>query len=88
MSINLGSPAIDAIGQIRSSEFWPIIMSALEEVTRAKLHAALESSSHDRVDATGYARALHDVFIALSAAGQRVNPRAVGKLAAKQLADA
>jgi len=88
MSINLGSPAIDAIGQIRNSESWPIIMTAMEECARNKLHAALESSVSDRVDATAYARAVHDVFVALAAASQRVNPRAIGKLTAKQLADA
>jgi hypothetical protein len=88
MSINLGSPAIDAIGNLRGSDIWPLIMTAIEECARAKLHAALESSIADRVDATAYARGIHDVFVALSAASQRVNPRVVSKLAAKTLVDA
>lgn len=88
MSINLGTAAIEALGHLRTLESWPVVMGAIEEVTTSKLHAALNSSSAERVDATAYARALHDVFIALSAASQRVNARAVAKLGAKQMADA
>ena len=90
MSINLGTPAIEALGQLRTLEGWSVVMAAIEDITARRLHASLESAVGDRVDATAYARALHDVFVAFSAATQRVNPRAVANLSAKksQMADA
>ncbi len=82
MSINLGTQALDAIRAMRGTTHWETFCAALEELARGKLHAALESPVENRVDATGYARGIHDIHHAVAAANLLVNPRAVGKLGA------
>lgn len=88
MSINLGTAAIEAIKELRTTSSWGVFLAAFEDVVRSKLHAALDSPVENRVDATGYARGLSDLHSGLSAATQMVNPRQVSKLSAKQLAEA
>jgi hypothetical protein len=80
MSINLGAAGISAIRFLRMSEHWPEFAQAFADVASAKAYAALESPPEARVDATAYARALVDIHVAITAAVQDINARAVPKL--------
>lgn len=83
MSINLGNAGYEAIRALRGSENWAVFCLAVETAARDKLHAALESSVENRVDATAYARAFHDIHVALVSTTKEVNARAVNRLSAK-----
>ncbi len=86
MSINLGNAGYEAIRALRGSESWAAFCQALETTARDKLHYALECSVEIRVDATAYARAFHDIHVAIVATTKEVNARAVNKLSAKTMA--
>jgi hypothetical protein len=85
MSLNLGTPAIQAIATIRHTEPWREFMTGFQEVVRQKLHQAIESPAEERIEATAYVRALHDIYIAFEGATKNVNPRQVPKLGTKAM---
>lgn len=79
MSINLGNDGVNAARELRSSPSWAKICEALRLQTVAKMNAAMEAPIGDRVDATAYARALRDLWIAFESATTATNQNAVAK---------
>ena len=80
MSVNIGSPAIAAVQELRGSPRWQDFISGLREVAQQRADAALAAPTGGaRDDACGYARALRDIYVALQAAAQNVNPNQVKK---------
>ncbi len=82
MSLNLGTPACQAIQNLRNSDQWPALMGGLAEIATARMHVALQSAPDMRVDNTAYARALHDIYVAFEAASRGVNAKQVKGLSA------
>ena len=72
MGVHLG-PAHEAAQALARSEVWPDFMAGLQAVVSNATHAALTAT--DRVDATGYARGVLDLYQAIESAatGVRVN---------------
>lgn len=62
MSLNLGPEAFEAITRLKSSSDWRAIVDALQEVMNVVMLRAVASPSGERIDATGYARALVDLM--------------------------
>jgi hypothetical protein len=69
MSLNLGTPACEAMRELRSNPHWLAIRTTMLEQSRAKMNIALESPPGGaRDDAVGYARALRDLVVSFEAA--------------------
>lgn len=83
MSLNFTTPAVEAIRSLRTSEHWPALMTGLADVARDRLHAAVNAPAEQCLQATAYARAVHDLYSVLAAVSQNVNQRQVPKLGAK-----
>lgn len=65
MSLNLGPPAFDAIQTIKHTREWQIIREGLQMAFEQAVHRSIEAPPEIRLDATGYARALRDIVVAL-----------------------
>ena len=62
MAVNLGSAAYEAITNLKNNPDWRQIVTALEEQFTAFVNRALECpAGNERMDNTGYARALRDL---------------------------
>ena len=62
MAVNLGSAAYEAITNLKNNGDWRQIVTALQEQMTAFMHRALECQpGNERMDNTGYARALRDL---------------------------
>jgi hypothetical protein len=66
MALNLGSAAFDAIQNLKNSRDWATFRAGLHEAMERQLYQALEVPPEQRQDATGYARGIADVIIALN----------------------
>jgi len=65
MSLSLGQNAYDAIQALKNNRDWQIFREALHATIEKQIHVALEVDPEKRLDATGYARALRDIDVAL-----------------------
>lgn len=79
MSLNIGTPAVKAAETLRGNPDWAAIRASLGELTRSRMNAALEAPPEQRVDATGYARALRDLYVAFESATTGVQIQRVAK---------
>ena len=62
MAVNLGSAAYEAITNMKNNGDWRQIVTALQEQMNTFIHRALECpAGNERMDNTGYARALRDL---------------------------
>lgn len=77
MSLNLGNEGLKAAAELRASPHFAALLGALEARAYEMMTRALESDSAGRVDATAYARALRDLWIALESGATGVPQRAV-----------
>lgn len=62
MALNLGPEAYDAIQRLKGSSEWRIVVAALQEQMNNFVLRAVAVSVDERIDATGYARALVDLI--------------------------
>lgn len=77
MSLNLGTPTVQAAAALRPDPHFEQVRAGLAEVVQARVNAALDAPVEQRVEATAYARAIRDVWVALEAATLGVRPAAV-----------
>jgi hypothetical protein len=68
MSINIGTPAVEACRRLAGSEDFAAVREGLYEELRRRMNTALECAPELRIDATSYARALRDVYVAFDSA--------------------
>ena len=76
-SINLGTPAMKAIQNLRDNEDFNLIVDTVGDAFTKKAVEALESEPVYRSDAVGYARGIRDVFLAMHAARTGVHQSTV-----------
>lgn len=72
MSLNLGNEVMSAAQALRGDTNFAALRAAMVSVVHDKINGALESAPEHRVEATAYARALRDMWLALEAATQSV----------------
>ena len=79
MSLNLGPEAFEAIQRLKGSSEWRAVVDALQEQMNNFMLRAVAAPPDDRVDATGYARALCDLVahIELVEKPENRNPKPV-----------
>lgn len=77
--MNLGNDGITAARALNGNESWNGVMAALGRVAAEHGDKALDCELTHRVDQTAYARALRDLWVALTAATAGVQPRLVEK---------
>jgi hypothetical protein len=78
MSLNLGTPAIEAMRRLGMNSDWKHIREAVLEQARTKMNIALESQHGNPADACGYARALRDISVAFESATMGVRVKKPG----------
>lgn len=61
MALNLGPEAFEAITRLKSNSEWRAVITALQEQMNNFMLRAVAAPVDERVDATGYARALVDL---------------------------
>lgn len=79
MTLNIGTPAVEAVKELRNSAAFQTVLEGLEEQTRVAMNRALESTPEFRMDLVGYARGVRDVWIALKSAATGIAPNQVKK---------
>lgn len=77
--MNLGSVATDAALRLKNNPDWIAFKAGLEATAGALMNASLASPPEARLDATAYARAVRDVWIAVEAATTATGQRGVAK---------
>lgn len=77
MSLNLGNATMAACAALRTDASFAALRAGLADVAHQKIHAALDVPPEQRVEATSYARALRDVWLAIEAATLTVPQRQV-----------
>lgn len=68
MSINIGTEAVNAVVELRNSNDFGRLVSALGTVTQTRMLGSMSAPIEHRVDATAYARGMYDLWEALHAA--------------------
>lgn len=79
MSINLGTPACEAMRELSRNPNWLAVREAVLEQLRVKMNVALEAPPGARDDAIGYARAMRDIVVAFEAASTNTSMQRVEK---------
>lgn len=77
MSLNLGNAVTDAAFKLKDNPDWQALVAGMGEAASAFSRSSLSSPQDARHDATAYARALGDVFIAFAAATGKVHQNQV-----------
>lgn len=77
MSLNLGNSTMAACAALRTDASFAALRTGLADIAHQKIHAALDVPPDARVEATSYARALRDVWLAIEAATLTVPQRQV-----------
>ena len=67
MSINLGHEGLQAARALRMDPQFAVLRAAIGEFAWKKIEAALDAPPELRVEATAYARALRDLYVAIEA---------------------
>lgn len=67
MSLNLGS-GVQAASELRNNEHWQEFVRSVKAVAEQNMNTAIGVSVEQRADATAYARALRDFYIAIESA--------------------
>jgi hypothetical protein len=68
MGINLGTPALEAITELRGNRHFEVLVTAIGQQTQLRMLGALNSPPELRADATGYARGVYELWAALHSA--------------------
>lgn len=77
MSLNLGNDVSEAALALRADPHFAALRAGMAKVVNDKISQALDSPVEQRVEATAYARALRDVWVALEAGAQNVRANTV-----------
>lgn len=67
MSINLGNEGLAAARALRMDANFAALRAAIGEFAWARMNASLEVPQELRVEATAYARAVRDLYVAIEA---------------------
>lgn len=77
MSLNLGDAATRAARTLCFNEGFTALRAGLGDLAQTKVNEAISSHPESRLEATAYARALRDVWVALEAAALGVRQQQV-----------
>lgn len=79
MGLNLGTACLAAARALRTDPNWAIIREQLGVAALDRMNAGLDSAPELRVEATAYARALRDLWLAFEAGTLEIHQRQVEK---------
>jgi hypothetical protein len=74
MSVNIGTPAVQAIKELQGNRHAEDMIAALGVFAQTAMLSALRSPPDQRVDQTSYARGMYDLWTAMHAAYCNLNP--------------
>lgn len=77
MSLNLGTPAVEAAKHLHGNEHFQAVRDGLREQLRARMNLAIDSAPDHCVANTAYVRALRDVWVAIESAATGVQQKQV-----------
>ena len=79
MSLNIGQDGHRAASALRTNEDWTRLRAAIGAMADKAVDAAIECDPAIRVERTGYARALRDIWVELEAATTGAHQRVIPK---------
>lgn len=77
MSLNLGTPACEALRELNAHPKFAVFLNGVRELTCAMTNKALDAPPENALKASGYGQAMRDFYVAIEAAAKGTHQPAV-----------